>query len=69
MAKTKETPASGKVRLNRLDAIGGFIEVDSMAEAKRILQVEKNSGLKNYELADGDSDSGENTGTVEGSQE
>jgi hypothetical protein len=69
MAKSKETPASGKVRLKRLDAVGGFYEVDSMADAKRLLQVEKNSGLMNYELADGDSDSGEDTGTVEGSQE
>jgi hypothetical protein len=69
MAKTKESPKSGKVRLNRLDAIGGFIEVDSMAEAQRILKVEENSGFKNYELADGDSDSGDNTGTVESSEE
>lgn len=71
MAKQTK-PAAKKdegIRLNRLDAEGGYITVPTMAEAERILKVEEKSGVKNYELADGETESGDDHGAMEGAQE
>lgn len=71
MAKQTK-PAAKKeegIRLNRLDAQGGFITVATMAEAERLLKVEEKSGVKNYELADGETEQGDDSGAVEGAQE
>lgn len=69
MAKAKTSVKEEGVRLNRLDAVGGYITVPTMADAKRLLKVEEESGLKNYELADGETETGDDTGAVESPQE
>lgn len=69
MAKTESKqanrPEKGYVRLERIDAEGGFLDVPKK-KAEKMLALEKRLGIKNYIESDSNGDSGpsEDQGTM-----